>query len=96
MGTNFPIFLREANRVLKPNGKLFIAEVASRFSTDDDCKAFLKCVKEQAGFVNLKMAKLKDFFYVMVFEKEKDMRRLPQWTDEFAATLKPCLYKKRW
>ena len=95
MGTNFPIFLREANRVLKPNGKLFIAEVASRFSTDDDCKAFLKCVKEQAGFVNLKMAKLKDFFYVMVFEKEKDMRRLPQWTDEFAASLKPCLYKKR-
>ena len=31
MGTNFPDFLIEANRVLKPNGKLFVAEVVSRF-----------------------------------------------------------------
>tara|TARA_B110000285_G_C14939117_1_gene521103 strand:+ start:650 stop:781 length:132 start_codon:yes stop_codon:yes gene_type:complete len=31
MGTNFPDFLREANRVLKPGGKVFIAEVLSRF-----------------------------------------------------------------
>ena len=32
MGTNFPDFLREANRVLKSGGKVFIAEVVSRFA----------------------------------------------------------------
>jgi ribosomal RNA-processing protein 8 len=31
MGTNFPDFLQEANRVLKQSGTLFIAEVLSRF-----------------------------------------------------------------
>ena len=31
MGTNFPDFLVEANRVMKPGGKLFVAEVLSRF-----------------------------------------------------------------
>ena len=31
MGTNFPDFLVEANRVMKPGGTLFIAEVLSRF-----------------------------------------------------------------
>ncbi len=34
MGTNFPSFLREANRALKIRGKLFIAEVCSRFPLD--------------------------------------------------------------
>jgi ribosomal RNA-processing protein 8 len=70
MGTNFPAFLREANRVIRPGGKLFVAEVVSRFP-DSDCKSFIKCMKEQAGFQILKVAKLKDFFFVMVFEKEK-------------------------
>ena len=37
MGTNFPEFLQEANRVLKPGGVLFIAEVLGRFS---DVKVF--------------------------------------------------------
>jgi hypothetical protein len=32
MGTNFPDFIKEANRVLKMGGKLFIAEVLSRFT----------------------------------------------------------------
>lgn len=40
MGTNFPAFLREANRVLKRGGKLFVAEVVSRFE-NGDCKDFL-------------------------------------------------------
>ncbi|KAG8366904.1 hypothetical protein BUALT_Bualt16G0016400 [Buddleja alternifolia] len=31
MGINFPSYLQEANRVLKPRGWLLIAEVKSRF-----------------------------------------------------------------
>ena len=32
MGTDYPAFLEEARRVLKPSGMLWIAEVRSRFS----------------------------------------------------------------
>ena len=32
MGTDYPAFLEEARRVLKPSGTLWIAEVRSRFS----------------------------------------------------------------
>ena len=66
MGTNFPHFLREANRVLKPSGKLFVAEVMSRF---EDINKFVEKMRTEAGFESLKVNKLKDFFYVMVFEK---------------------------
>ncbi len=95
MGTNFPDFLREANRVLKPRGKLFVAEVTSRFAGDGECKDFVRLTKEQAGFICLKAGKLKDFFYLMVFEKEKEAKKLPQPNEEYRATLKPCLYKRR-
>jgi ribosomal RNA-processing protein 8 len=68
MGTNFPEFIKEANRVLKPNGKLLVAEVLSRFS---DVNKFVKHMKDDMGFKALKINKLKNFFYVMVFEKIK-------------------------
>mmetsp|Transcript_27207 Transcript_27207/g.105990 ORF Transcript_27207/g.105990 Transcript_27207/m.105990 type:complete len:165 (+) Transcript_27207:420-914(+) len=32
MGTDYPDFLTEARRILKPSGKLFIAEVLSRYT----------------------------------------------------------------
>ncbi|KAI3712525.1 hypothetical protein L1987_71083 [Smallanthus sonchifolius] len=35
MGTNFPSFLQEAHRVLKPSGWLLIAEVKSRFNPNN-------------------------------------------------------------
>ena len=34
MGTDYPGFLREAARVVKPGGRLWIAEVRSRFATE--------------------------------------------------------------
>ena len=96
MGTNFPDFLREANRVRKPHtGKLFVAEVASRFAEGGKAEGFVKMCREQAGFRCLKAAKLKEFFYVMVFEKEKEAKKLPPPTEEFSNSLKPCLYKRR-
>lgn len=67
MGTNFTQFLREANRVLKPDGRLFIAEVMSRFT---DVNEFVLKMRNDVGFRSLKVNKLKDFFYVMVFDKE--------------------------
>lgn len=39
MGTNYAEFLREADRVLKPGGVLYIAEVRSRFESADDATA---------------------------------------------------------
>ena len=69
MGTNFPDFLVEANRVLKPRGKLFVAEVLSRFK---DINEFVKHMRKETGFKALKVTKLKDFFYLMIFEKRED------------------------
>ena len=71
MGTNFPDFLLEANRVLKPHGKLLIAEVLSRFK---DVKEFVQLMDKEMGFKSLKVTKLKDFFYVMVFEKYREVK----------------------
>ena len=66
MGTNFPDFLVEANRVLKKNGTLFVAEVLSRFT---DLKAFLKHMQRETGFKAIKVQKLKEFFYILIFTK---------------------------
>tara|TARA_B110000305_G_C18883890_1_gene378854 strand:- start:125 stop:415 length:291 start_codon:yes stop_codon:yes gene_type:complete len=69
MGTNFVDFLKEANLVLKYGGKLFVAEVLSRF---ENIKEFTDRYMRDAGFELLKISKLEDFFYVMVFKKVKD------------------------
>lgn len=79
MGTNFPQFLKEANRVIKTTGTLFIAEVTSRFT---DINAFVKHMKEECGFKALKVNKLKDFFYIMVFQKVQDANK-GKISDEF-------------
>jgi len=100
MGTNFSNFLREANRVLKVGGTLFVAEVLSRFTNFD---LFIKYCKESAGFKLVKATKLKDFFYVLVFTKVKNRDRPveeavnegEEEVKKFSETLKPCLYKKR-
>lgn len=105
MGTNFPNFLREANRVLKKGGTLFVAEVLSRFT---DFDLFVKYCKDTAGFKLVKASKLKDFFYVLVFTKHKEAEekvdnekktfKEVEVADEekkFSETLRPCLYKKR-
>ena len=91
MGTNFPDFMVEANRVLKPRGKLFVAEVLSRFK---DVNEFIALTRKQTGFKALKVTKLKDFFYLMIFEKREDADDLDR-SQAFHEQLKPCLYKKR-
>ncbi len=66
MGTNFPDFLVEANRVLRKDGIVIIAEVLSRF---EDVNSFVKHMKEEVGFKALTVTKLKEFFYLMVYKK---------------------------
>ncbi|KAI0306946.1 methyltransferase-domain-containing protein [Multifurca ochricompacta] len=42
MGTNWPNCIREAWRILRPNGELKIAEVASRFTTIQQFQSFVE------------------------------------------------------
>lgn len=86
MGTNLRDFLVEANRVLKPNGQLRVAEVKSRFEKVDD---FLSHV-QSCGFKLVDKDVNGDFFYYFHFKKVGDAMKLGS---QFS--LKPCLYKKR-
>lgn len=92
MGTNFPEFLLEANRVLRPGGLLLIAEVVSRCP---DVQSFCKHMREEAGFEQQSVKTLKGFFYLMIFRKTATIKDTKNWSSEFAGQLKPCLYKKR-
>lgn len=47
MGVNFPDFLAEANRLLKPGATLYIAEVLSRFTNVED---FVTHAEKYSGF----------------------------------------------
>ena len=93
MGTNFPQFLLEANRVLKQGGLLFVAEVISRFT--GEVTNFCQIVREEAGFKAVSVKKLKDFFYLMIFEKVATIKTGSGYSQSFAKQLKPCIYKRR-
>ncbi|KAK6637789.1 hypothetical protein RUM44_008211 [Polyplax serrata] len=90
MGTNFSEYLVEANRVLKTNGKLIVAEVQSRF---DNVEKFME-ILIKFGFKLVSKDFSCRFFYIMNFKKEKNigknaLKKLPN------LSLKPCFYKKR-
>ncbi|KAH9790988.1 Ribosomal RNA-processing protein 8 [Citrus sinensis] len=95
MGINFPNYLQEAQRVLKPSGWLLIAEVKSRFDPNTggaDPNKFSKAVCD-LGFAPVS----KDFsnkmfimFYFKKKEKQNSKSKEIQWPE-----LKPCLYKRR-
>ncbi|KMQ98106.1 ribosomal rna-processing protein 8-like protein [Lasius niger] len=89
MGSNLTDYIIEANRVLKNNGTLKIAEVESRF---EDVTNFIKLLTDY-GFKNTWKDLSHDLFYFMDFKKEGDInmkkKSLP------SIILKPCLYKKR-
>ncbi|XP_015598709.1 ribosomal RNA-processing protein 8 [Cephus cinctus] len=89
MGTNLNDYLIEANRVLKKDGLLKIAEVESRFDKVED---FIK-ILENYGFVNTWKDLSHNLFYFMDFKKVKDINRNDKKLPPLS--LKPCLYKKR-
>jgi len=86
MGTNITDYLKEAYRVLRPNGTLKIAEVTSRIV---DLTAFTKALID-LGFDLITQQEISKMF--MIFELKKSSKRLPQNVN---VTLKPCVYKRR-
>ncbi|PSR87554.1 Ribosomal RNA-processing protein [Actinidia chinensis var. chinensis] len=95
MGTNFPNYLQEAHRVLKPSGWLLIAEVKSRFDPNTggaDPNTFSKAICE-LGFTSVS----KDFsnkMFILLYFKKKEKKSLKK-TEIDWPELKPCLYKRR-
>ncbi|PIN02650.1 putative RNA methylase involved in rRNA processing [Handroanthus impetiginosus] len=93
MGTNFPSYLQEANRVLKPHGWLLIAEVKSRFDPNTggaDPNKFVKAICE-LGFTSISKDFSNKMFILFYFQKkEKQKPKEIKWPE-----LKPCLYKRR-
>ncbi|XP_076249294.1 uncharacterized protein LOC143188752 isoform X3 [Calliopsis andreniformis] len=89
MGTNLKDYIIEANRVLKKDGILKIAEVESRFEQIED---FIKVLSEY-GFKNTWKDLSNNLFYFLDFKKVKDIGNKKAKLSPI--TLKPCLYKKR-
>ncbi|KAF8623434.1 hypothetical protein AX15_006376 [Amanita polypyramis BW_CC] len=94
MGTNWPNCLREAWRIMKPNGELYVAEVASRFT---NVSQFLSLV----ALIGFKLkSKDESNSYFTLFEFRKIARQRPSkedWTKVLgkSSVLKPCEYKRR-
>uniref|UniRef100_A0A7E4UPV9 Ribosomal RNA-processing protein 8 n=1 Tax=Panagrellus redivivus TaxID=6233 RepID=A0A7E4UPV9_PANRE len=87
MGTNLADFFCEANRILKIDGVVKIAEVWSRFK---NLKKFLNGL-EQMGFRVDSEKLLNDYFELITLRKtSKVTLKRPM-----GLVLEPCLYKKR-
>lgn len=94
MGTNWPNCIREAWRILRPNGELKIAEVASRFK---DVQQFQSLV-ESFGFKHKSTDDSNTHFTLLEFEKTSRKPRGENELNKLLAKgymLKPCEYKRR-
>ncbi|KAJ9560038.1 hypothetical protein OSB04_005198 [Centaurea solstitialis] len=90
MGTNFPNYLQEAKRVLKPSGWLLIAEVKSRFDPNTggaDPDRFCQAVCE-LGFTSESKDFSNKMFLLLYFKKKPkgNSNKEIEWPE-----LKPCL-----
>ena len=90
MGTNLADFIREAHRVLKPDGILKIAEVRSRFeSKKDELDDFID-VLNKLGFTCSRKERSNKMFVML--ELKLNGKR-PDANLEYEA--RPCIYKRR-
>jgi len=87
MGTNLVDFIREANRILKQDGILKIAEVESRCN---DLKQFIRDLGK-CGFNLIDKNVDHKVFFLLDFKKVG----IPRVSDAFPLSLEPCYYKKR-
>lgn len=69
MGTNFLDFIKEAHRLLAPNGELWIAEIKSRFTENE------KLTKQEVGDEFVNAIKLNGFFHKNTDNKNKMFSR---------------------
>lgn len=92
MSTNLRDCLIEANRIMKKDGILFIAEVTSRFE-DNKFKVFISSL-EQFGFKIKKQMVLEpdDYFVLFKFKKVSNIEKLKGLP---GINLKSCKYKTR-
>ncbi|RCV07094.1 hypothetical protein SEVIR_1G220400v4 [Setaria viridis] len=94
MGTNYPNYLEEANRVLKPSGWLVIAEVRSRLDPNNggaDPEKFSKAII-QLGF-SLVSKDMKNKMFVLFYFRKKEKSKVAKRIDW--PQLKACMYKRR-
>lgn len=94
MGINYPSYLEEANRVLKPSGWLVIAEVRSRLDPSNggaDPEKFSKAII-QLGF-SLVSKDVKNKMFILFYFRKKEKSKVVKSIDW--PQLKPCLYKRR-
>ncbi|XP_023294493.2 ribosomal RNA-processing protein 8 [Lucilia cuprina] len=88
MGTNLKDYLLEANRVLKMDGLIYIAEIQSRF---DNVKDFVKKL-DTFGFQLIRQDVGQKVFYFFQFKKVRNVGKVANVPQ---LALKPCLYRKR-
>ena len=94
MGLDYPSSLEEATRVLKPGGRLWIAEVRSRFVSEqqEDFGQFSAAV-ESLGYKLLNRNAANKMFVVLEFQKAR--QDVSAESSIGWPHLKPCLYKRR-
>jgi len=94
MGTNWPCCLREAWRILKPDGELKIAEVASRFADVDEFQTLVSSIGFQLKTKDDNNSHFTLFEFKKVAREEKSPK---EWTKLLGrgSLLKPCEYKRR-
>lgn len=88
MGTNHIDFLKEAWRILKMNGKLWIVEIKSRFM-DNEGTAFCTALSS-LGFSLVKKETSNKMFIYLYFKKTNKLNE-----KNFGILLKSCIYKRR-
>lgn len=93
MGTDYPSYLREATRVLNSAGRLWIAEVRSRFMSQrgEDFESFISALK-LLGYKLIEANAQNQMFVVFEFQKvaSATIDKAIAWP-----SLKPCIYKRR-
>ncbi|KAL0209600.1 hypothetical protein RCL1_008438 [Eukaryota sp. TZLM3-RCL] len=91
MGTNYIDFIKEASRILKPNGTLLIAEVSSRFEDLGHFNSGMRAI----GFNSRQKDSSNSHFILLEYRKAKDFDMKNIQKAKSMIKLGPCIYKRR-